>query len=230
MRGDGAGQAEAEGEAGRDASCCFRRGLVAGLVTERRSLELQRDLGLGEARAGRTRAAAELAGHLAHLGFARQVVHLLLHLPDLLELHHHAWVEARRAERENARLGRMRQLLQLHDDRAAELADVDGGWVDRIGALAFIGALLGGAAVALGVAGFYAAQPKTTTPTVAQGPLVPGFDLPRLQGGSVKLSGKMEPSMVRRELPSASSRAELANSTAPSLRTTATSVASRSKD
>ena len=51
-----------------------------------------------------------------------------------------------------------------------------------------IGALLGGTAIALGVAGFFAAQPKTMTPTVAQGPLVPGFDLPRLQGGSVKLS------------------------------------------
>ncbi|MBM4783641.1 MAG: TlpA family protein disulfide reductase [Archangiaceae bacterium] len=51
-----------------------------------------------------------------------------------------------------------------------------------------IGALLGGAAIALGVAGFFAAQPKTTTPTAAQGPMVPGFDLPRLQGGSVKLS------------------------------------------
>ena len=42
--------------------------------------------------------------------------------------------------------------------------------------------------------------------------------------------GKFEPSIVRRELPSASSSAELAKRTEPSPATTATSVASRSSD
>ena len=46
----------------------------------------------------------------------------------------------------------------------------------------------------------------------------------------VKQWGKLEPSMVRREVPRASSSAELANSTVPSPATTATSVASRSSD
>src|SRR3954462_13004426 len=48
--------------------------------------------------------------------------------------------------------------------------------------------------------------------------------------GSAKNCRKLAPSMVRREEPRASSSAELANSTVPSPRTTATRVASRSKD
>ena len=48
--------------------------------------------------------------------------------------------------------------------------------------------------------------------------------------GSVKQSGNSEPSMVRREVPSASSKAALAKITVPSVRTTAIKVASRSKD
>src|SRR4051812_35403306 len=48
--------------------------------------------------------------------------------------------------------------------------------------------------------------------------------------GSAKNCRKLAPSMVRREEPRASSSAELANSTVPSPRSTATRVASRSKD
>src|SRR3954470_24925657 len=52
----------------------------------------------------------------------------------------------------------------------------------------------------------------------------------RITCGSRKNCRKLAPSMVRREEPTASSRAALANSTEPSPRTTATRVASRSKD
>src|SRR5437763_9290304 len=52
----------------------------------------------------------------------------------------------------------------------------------------------------------------------------------RSKCGSVKKCRRLAPSMVRREEPSASSSAEFAKTTMPSPRTTATRVASRSKD
>ena len=48
--------------------------------------------------------------------------------------------------------------------------------------------------------------------------------------GSVKQSGNSDPSIVRREVPSASSSAALAKITVPSVCTTAIKVASKSKD
>jgi hypothetical protein len=62
---------------------------------------------------------------------------------------------------------------------------------------ALVGAGLGGLAVALLVAGFLAARPSTPERPVERqqrqplprGPAVPAFDLPRLGGGSARLSG-----------------------------------------
>lgn len=59
-----------------------------------------------------------------------------------------------------------------------------------------VGAVLGVAAVGLGIAGFLAAQPTAPAserpsparPAARQGPLVPEFELPRLGGGTLKLA------------------------------------------